>query len=56
MSRRKKISSGLKKLVPGFDAYPASVTPDDRIDQLSPFQIEALCRSVRDARDSAGDC
>lgn len=53
MSRRKKISFAIKKLAPGFDAYPDSVTAEARVDELNPAQIEALCRSVQSARDSS---
>ncbi|MCA9302635.1 MAG: ribosomal RNA small subunit methyltransferase A [Phycisphaerales bacterium] len=53
MSRRKKISFAIKKLAPGFDGYPDSVSADARVDELSPAQIEALCRSVQMARDSS---
>ncbi len=56
MSRRKKISSAMKKLAPGFSHYPDGVSADERIDQLTPMQIESLCRSVQAARDSGEDC
>lgn len=54
MSRRKKISFAIKKLAPGFDRYPESVSADARVDELCPMQIDALCRSVHAARDSSG--
>jgi 16S rRNA (adenine1518-N6/adenine1519-N6)-dimethyltransferase len=53
MSRRKKISFAIKKLALGFADYPDSVSADARVDELSPAQIEALCRSVRAAQESA---
>lgn len=55
MSRRKKISFAIKKLAPGFADYTDSVSADARVDELSPAQIESLCRSVRAAQESASD-
>lgn len=54
MSRRKKISFAVKKLVPGFADYPDSVSADARVDELSPAQIGSLCRSVHAAQESVG--
>ncbi len=48
MSRRKKIGFAIKKQAPGFDAYPESVSSDDRIDGLNPAQIESVCRAVHE--------
>lgn len=45
-SRRKKLSGSIKGLGAGTIDWPTGVSPDDRIDALTPEQVEALCLAI----------
>jgi 16S rRNA (adenine1518-N6/adenine1519-N6)-dimethyltransferase len=47
--RRKKLSGSVKQLTKAPIDWPAGVTPDDRIDALSPLQANALCKAIAHA-------
>lgn len=45
-TRRKQLAGGVKALAGGEIEWPQGVLPSDRIDALSPDQVEALCRAI----------
>ena len=49
--RRKKLAGSVKTMTKGVIDWPADVSPDARIDALSPMQVDALCRAVAVAQD-----
>ncbi len=52
-SRRKKLAGSVKQMAGGAIEWPTDVSPDARIDALTPAQADALCRAI--ARAQAGD-
>ena len=49
--RRKKLAGSVKTMTKGVIDWPADVSPDARIDALSPMQVDALCRAVAASQD-----
>ena len=48
--RRKKLAGSVKTMTKGTVDWPADVSPDARIDALTPFQVDALCRAIAGAQ------
>jgi len=51
--RRKKLNGSIKQIAKSEIDWPAGISRDDRIDALTPMQVESLCRALSEG--SAGD-